>query len=454
MGTIVTIQTKGSGMGRIMRVKALLACWLAMPLAAQTQVDLRTQTKNADLQAAPYTKPLKSGASLPATCTQGELFFLTAAPSGGSVFACTATNTWASQGALTVDKNGGAVGTRNRVNFLPGPGISSVITDDGTKINIQQMIDSTVLTKAGHQSGQTLFCVSASGSGATYTCAMSPALGSYLKGMVLNWTPDVDGAGGATTLNIDQLGARAVKLPDGVTDPVAGDLIHGSMYTLWYDGGNFRLLYRASSGSGGGGAGSGVTVGNNGTAVGTRSIVNFLPGLGISNVITDDGTKINIQQTIDSAVILTKAGHQSGQTLFCASASGSGATYTCAMSPTVGSYQKGMVLHWTPDVDGVGGATTLNIDQLGARAVKLPDGVTNPVAGDLIHGNMYTLWYDGGNFRLLVPIPVTGSTGARPACSAATRGRIWSSFGGAGVKDELVVCAKNASDVYGWQVLY
>ena len=37
-------------------------------LAAQTQVDLRTQSKGVDFTAAQSTKPFKSGGALPATC--------------------------------------------------------------------------------------------------------------------------------------------------------------------------------------------------------------------------------------------------------------------------------------------------------------------------------------------------------------------------------------------------
>jgi hypothetical protein len=80
---------------------ALLAGLLALaagPLAAQTQVDLKTQTKDVDFSGAPTTKPVKAGTALPATCGAGELFFKTNAAPGGNLYLCTAANTWTPSG--------------------------------------------------------------------------------------------------------------------------------------------------------------------------------------------------------------------------------------------------------------------------------------------------------------------------------------------------------------------
>ena len=42
-----------------------------------------------------------------------------------------------------------------------------------------------------------------------------------------------------------------------------------------------------------------------------------------------------------------------------------------------------------------GGATTLNVDTLGAIAVKQFDGTTNPSSTDIVANRLYSLWYDG-----------------------------------------------------------
>ena len=51
-----------------------------------------------DFTAKSSTKPSKSGASLPGTCTASETFILTSAPAASQLYVCTATNTWTAQG--------------------------------------------------------------------------------------------------------------------------------------------------------------------------------------------------------------------------------------------------------------------------------------------------------------------------------------------------------------------
>ena len=579
-------------------------------VTAQTLVDLRTQSKGVDFQAAPYTKPLKSGAALPPTCGVNELFFLTTAPLGSNVYSCNSVNTWSLQGgfvfiggdvtgssvtsvvqklqtrpisaaaplngqALVWDGNfwvpqtisvlggdasgpingavvtglqsravsatapqtgqaliwGGAswsgqtlpgvlgtisvensstlVGTRGVENFIAGVGFVNIITDTGTKINIQQNADTAViLSRATYQSGQSTLCKPASGSSSVYTCSMTPTLTGYQQGMVLQWQPDVSGSGGATTLQIDSLGAKPVKLADGVQDPQAGDIIAGRQYSIWFDGANFRIeqspdsavvLTRATFQSGqsalckpSSGSGSVYTCAMTPTLTGYQQgmVLQWQPDVsgsggattlqidslgakpvkladGIQNPQSNDilagrqysiwfdGTNFRIEQSPDTAVLLTRATFQSGQSALCKPVSGSGSVYTCALTPTLTSYQQGMVLQWQPDVSGSGGATTLQIDSLGAKPVKLADGVQDPQAGDIAAGQQYSIWYDGTNFRLMAPqFPVTGSTAARPSCDLGHRGRIWQIFSATGIKDDVSVCAKDAANAYAWRVLY
>lgn len=89
------------------------ACLLAGALAAgaQTQVDLRTQTKNVDFSGAASTRPVRTGTQLPAACTLGEAFFKTDAPAGKNLYFCTALNVWTLEsGADAVPPMGGQAG--------------------------------------------------------------------------------------------------------------------------------------------------------------------------------------------------------------------------------------------------------------------------------------------------------------------------------------------------------
>ena len=477
---------------------------MAAIVCAQTQVDLRTQSKGVDFQAAPYTKPLKSGAALPITCGVNEAFFLTTAPAGSNIYTCNSANTWSLQGGIvfmggdvtgtsassvvqklqtrslspaapligqvlvwdgsfwtsqtisvlagdvsgpingalvtglqnraissnapqvgqalvwngsswggqtlpgvlgtiSVENSNTLIGTRGVENFIAGSGLVNIITDSGVSIDVQQNADTAILlSRATYQSGQSALCKPSSGSGSVYSCAMSPTLTSYQQGMVLQWQPDVAGTGGVTTLQIDSLGAKPVKLADGAQNPQASDIVAGRQYSIWFDGANFR-----------------------------------------------------IEQSPDTMVLLTRATYQSGQSALCKPSGGSGSVYSCAMTPTLTSYQQGMVLQWQPDVSSAGGATTLQIDSLGAKPVKLADGIQDPQVGDLAGGQQYSIWFDGTNFRLMAPpLPITGTATARPTCDVGHRGRIWQIFAGASVKDDISVCAKDATNAYAWRVLY
>ena len=301
--------------------RKLLAIVVPLGALAQTQVDLHKQSKSIDFTTASYTRPIKTGPALPATCSVGDLFFDTSAGAGVNVFGCVGVNTWAlqsgggGQGTVTVSTEGTPIGTRGVVNFIAGTGVLNAFTDTGSQINLQQGSDTSVLlTRSTEQSGSDLLCNSASGSPSDYTCALSPSLRIYTPNMVLHWRPDLSGSGGATTLNVDTLGAVAVKQFDGTTNPTDADIVANRLYALWHDGAAFRLI---------------------------------VPGVNVA---------------------VTAA--QSGSELLCNSASGSASAYTCALSPSLPVYTPNMVLHWRPDISGAGGATTLNVDTLGAVPVR------------------------------------------------------------------------------------
>jgi len=83
---------------RILAGCALVAL-MAGDARSQTQIDLRTQSKNVDFSAAPFTRSFQTGVNLPATCSVGGTFFKSNAQAGGNFYGCTSTNTWTQQGA-------------------------------------------------------------------------------------------------------------------------------------------------------------------------------------------------------------------------------------------------------------------------------------------------------------------------------------------------------------------
>jgi len=226
---------------------------LAVAATAQTQVDLKNQSKAVDFSGASLTKPMVTGTALPGTCSSGQMFFVTTAPAGQNLYGCTAANVWSLEapsggggggtGEVTVESAGSVVGSSATLDFTVGTGALYAISIlSGGAASIQSTADTSVLeTLVRGQSGSPLLCASASGSATTYTCSMAPTLTTYSLGMELNWKPDVNGAGGATTVNVDLLGAIAVTLADGATNPGPSDVVAGRLYSMWFDGSKFRL---------------------------------------------------------------------------------------------------------------------------------------------------------------------------------------------------------------------
>lgn len=95
---------------KLIRRAALVAAAVSYGMA-QTAIDLRTQTKSVDFSGATYTKPTKTGTSLPPTCSVGEMFMNTNAPAGQNLFVCTAVNGWTVQGGSVGSIGGDATVT-------------------------------------------------------------------------------------------------------------------------------------------------------------------------------------------------------------------------------------------------------------------------------------------------------------------------------------------------------
>ena len=111
-----------------------------------------------------------------------------------------------------------------------------------------------------------------------------------------------------------------------------------------------------------------------------------LTGLGDAAADTDAANR----QTVDARIQLRNAN-------WLTSVSGSD-TITANASPTLTAYTTGQTFTFKAAGTGTG-AATLNIDSVGATAIKQPDG-TAIEAGDLTSGYVYNVTYDGTNFLL------------------------------------------------------
>src|SRR5258708_1191296 len=168
---------------------------MGIPLAGQTQVDLRSQSKAVDFKGAPFTRPVKTGGALPSTCSQGEMYFLTVASAGANLYASPTDNMWVLEaggggGVVQIQNSNTLVGARPILNLSSGTGVQLALSDTGQAIAIQPSVDTALIqTRGAEQSGASLLCSPASGSGTSYTCAMAPTLAGYTPGMMLHWRP-------------------------------------------------------------------------------------------------------------------------------------------------------------------------------------------------------------------------------------------------------------------------
>lgn len=490
----------------------LLILATTLSATAQTRVDLSRQATGTEFLEPPFSSPMRSGGQLPATCLTGDLFFLTAAPAGANIQVCYAAGEWApqgsaGQGAVEIQNNGVSVGVRPVLNFVPGIGVSQVTMDNGSRIDVQNSIDTASLqSKRLAQSGEVLNCISAGGSATSYTCAMLPTLSVLSPGMVLFWRPDTSNDHRDITLSIDEFDPKPIRLADGVSKPRVGDFAAGRNYPLWFDGANFRVMqppiledYQTISGAQSGQELLCVSTGGSSIAYSCAinpqlqsysaglvvrwrpdvepaggSITLTIDGLGPRAIRRSDGAsepslgeiragelyplwfdgdEFRIIQSLPLG-LTRDVSVQNGNLLLCQSTGSNGSSYACPMTPPLSSLTTGMVLHWVPDIDATPGSVQLTVDNLSPIPITLADGTSQPQHGDIRAARLYQLWYDGTTFRLLAApgsLPVDASI---PGCTVSFRGRLWLIPGGEGVKDELRVCAKEQTDQYEWKLIF
>lgn len=103
-------------------------------------------------------------------------------------------------------------------------------------------------------------------------------------------------------------------------------------------------------------------------------------------------------------------------------------------------------------VNTASSGTTLTVNKTGTGAGNALGIINKGTAYSLYvndgTANVYTLDPDG------MPQIGIGNTAAAPTCNSARRGMFWFQGGGAGVKDSVQICAKDAADAYAWRTIY
>lgn len=141
-----------------------------------------------------------------------------------------------------IDDKVATIGTDGKVE--PGQLPDDLVTVEDLNSagsTIQGEIDNLEQTLTAHQADYVTHTGWAIATGASnaYIATLTPALSKYQEGVSLRLKINVDNTG-ASTVNVNELGAKAIKKANG-TDVTSGNLKSGSVYTIVYNGTNFIL---------------------------------------------------------------------------------------------------------------------------------------------------------------------------------------------------------------------
>ena len=158
-------------------------------------------------------------------------------------------------GALSIQSGGSPLGPAATLNVVGGTGVLCVPQVNAGVMTFQCDADTSYLESKVNLQGATnpQICTSSSGSGTSYTASCASTLTAYAAKQTLFWFADVANTSTTPTLNIDTLGALPLVRHDG-TSLAIGDIGAGSLYRIWYDGTNARVVEAGpTTGSTGGG---------------------------------------------------------------------------------------------------------------------------------------------------------------------------------------------------------
>jgi hypothetical protein len=204
-----------------------------------------------------------------------------------------------------------------------------------------------------------------------------PAAGTN-TGMVLTntgdtsytWTEPSGDVTGVAPTRVTGMQGRSIA----DVEPVEGDVLTWTLTDGW----------RPSTNS------SAVTVQLDGVTKGTRAVHNYVSGMGLLTSAYDSANALVFQNSINTAIVQTRANAQSGTDTRLVITGSDGTTFAAAMTPTLTAYSDGMVVQFRPD-QNCSGAATLNIDTLGAKNLFESQGAT---AITCAAGEQIPIWYD------------------------------------------------------------
>lgn len=173
---------------------------------------------------------------------------------------------------------------------------------------------------------------------------------------------------GAATLNVNGLGAKAIKKgAAGSTALAAGDITAGGIYCVQYDSTNMQLLVSPSL--------------LNATTTGNLSSLSGLSAIG--SVVHTASTTFAIQNA--------------GVDAWGGTAGGTANAQTVSVVPAITGYVAGTKVTFAAAATNTG-ATTISVNSIGTKNIFANGAAL--VGGEIVSGKIYTIVYDGTQFNL------------------------------------------------------
>jgi hypothetical protein len=151
--------------------------------------------------------------------------------------------------------------------------------------------------------------------------------------------------------------------------------------------------------------------------------------------------------------------------LFGEAASGGASTFTsisavraaCCSYGTNGTITMSSMFHATQPYVGSTQSTThagLWIEDQTAGATFTPSSANYSIKADGAASNGAPFYVFATGRVQQADMKLSPGSISKPTCNSANRGTFWYTAGGAGVKDDVQVCAKDAGDVYAYRTIY
>lgn len=165
--------------------------------------------------------------------------------------------------------------------------------------------------------------------------------------------------------------------------------------------------------------------------------------------LTGVGTNAQVSgiKTADDSLDAVSAGMVQSGGLLYATASGTSSAIIVSINPAPQAYTPGMIVNFKATLS-VTGTTTINVNGLGAKAIK-KNVVNDLAANDFLANQMVSIIYDGTNFQLLSPSPPASTAVSSKRAFVSSAATYTGNLGGISGADNICQGLANTAGIGG-----